>query len=124
MSNNLSSAQFGPGQQLPLLLTPEETAALNSSDFPGHKVANSRFMMREGDKKAAGYTTDPGAWEDYRHTSAGSSSKYLDSLKDKIDASGGIDEPVGVMGSNLIDGHHRAVVAMESKRLLPVNFWR
>lgn len=127
MSAPLSSTQFGPGTQLPLYLTPDEVSNLDSNDFHGSKVSENRANMAKDDTHAS----------DWRHKSVGGSANYLDALKDSVETNEGISEPVhvglarprdpwsgyGPYNERLLDGHHRAVVAMETNRLLPVNFW-
>ena len=125
MSSPLSSTQFGaPGTQLPMFLTPEETAGLHANDFPGHSVSENRAMMDKEDANGM----------DYRHKAFRGSAGYLDAVKNLVEEEGGIHTPVqailpnpnevyGRERASLSDGHHRAVVAMETKRLLPVDWW-
>ncbi len=132
MSNPLSEAQFGPGSQLPLLMTPEEVGNLTSGDFWPEKVKNTYGNMLRDEHNYE----DP----DYRHVDAGGTDEYLDGLQQSIEENKGIEEPAFVglphpaykdeWGNNrldrpsttLLDGHHRSVIAMRTNRLLPVIF--
>ena len=107
-----------------MFLTPEETASMHANDFPGHSVSENREMMDKEDAKGM----------DYRHKHHGGAAGYLDAVKSLVEEEGGIHTPVvgilpnpgevyGRPRASLSDGHHRAVIAMETKRLLPVNWW-
>ena len=147
MSNNLSSAQFGHGDQLPMFLTPQETRNLATNDFPGDRVRHARKNMQNNWDQAQ-YDVDMGHIDHVSqgdvHTSevrAGGVREYLRSLKGQVRQAGGVERPVSVglsrppyitpygtvhggrSEATLMDGHHRAIVASESKRLLPVEFW-
>lgn len=109
-----ASPQF---RQLSMFATPQELGEMASGDLGGSPVKNwySETLMRG----------IHGEDDDERHE--GGVSGYLDEMSDKVAEQGGISKPVHVWldhaGSPwLLDGHHRAQVAMDSNRLVPVDW--
>jgi hypothetical protein len=99
-----------------MFMTPQEVGSLESGDWPGESVAGSRDRM-----EAKRHPVD---WHTSEHAFGGPA-KYLAHLTDSINQSEGIVSPIRVrhnpyMPPRLQDGHHRAVVAMETNRLVPV----
>lgn len=89
-------------QQLQLYMTPDELGNLQSADYPLNHVRDVPGIKAEeahGDDRLASY----------------------DRMANKM---GGIHRPVYVAhhpgGSELWDGHHRATVALQTGRLVPV----
>lgn len=106
------SPQFA---QLPMFMTPHEIGSLESGDWPGHPVSEARGHI-ESVKSHDWHTSE---------TAFGGPKPYLNHLKSSISESEGVMAPVKVrhnpyMPPRLVDGHHRAVVAMETNRLVPV----
>jgi hypothetical protein len=113
VSGSGSKVQF---QQLQMFATPAELAEMNSGDYPMHKVSNVPNIIRENREI-------PNRPEFYRGSPSGAA--YLDKLTKSVEERGGIEEPVRVHqsefgGPTLMDGHHRAAVAQETNRLIPV----
>jgi hypothetical protein len=118
MSQSGSSAQF---QQLAMFMTPKELGNLRAGDNRSKKVSQSRSIM--DDLIAQGeYKDSPSGYRD----GSRSPDHYLDALAVDVEKKGGVAEPLHVWHptngdpSTLVDGHHRAVVAMNSNRLVPV----
>ena len=110
--STLSSQQFS---QLPMFMTPHEIGSLESGDFGG-PVSESRKHIEAVKNKGDWHTSE---------TAFGGPKPYLEHLKASISESEGVMAPVKVrhnpyMPARLTDGHHRAVVAMETNRLVPV----
>ena len=98
-------AQF---RQLPMFLTPNELSGMHSNDVKA-PMTQWRDRVRDVD--------DP------RHHD-GDPSRYLRQMGRVVDAQGGISKPVHARPTEsrdeLIDGHHRSTVAMETNRMVPV----
>ena len=145
MSAPLSSTQF---KQLPMFLTPHEVADMHGSDFDA-AIKHTKAHMEESyagsvmDAKWAAKqydgSIDPVGYSDALRDSLhsgefdhGGPTGYIEHLK----ASGPIHTPVSASISvtrqvggkayttpdTITDGHHRAVAAMETGRLLPVRW--
>ncbi len=123
------STQF---RQLPMFLTPHEVAGLHGGDYDVPIRDTKAAMQRDWDEADEHDRLDP----DYYHTGVsahGGPAAYIEHLK----ASGPIHTPVSVSVSvtrhvngkdyttpdSLVDGHHRAVAAVESNQLLPAHFY-
>lgn len=115
-SDNLSSHQFGGHYtQLPMFMTPYEVSHLRSIDYdmrPMHEVPE---LMRsvEGHQQAKEALRGHGA------------ETHLERSYAETRQRGGIEAPAKIVHlpsgyTSLYDGHHRAVVSMETNRLLPV----
>lgn len=132
MNPNISESQFGPGKQLPMFMTPHEVASLRTNDFPEQRVqSNRQNMNRSWGMMGTGV-------DDYRHINAGGATKYIANLERDVNSEGGIKTPARVhlgdhprtprsqrvdrTDATLTDGNHRAVVAMETNRLVPVHY--
>jgi hypothetical protein len=118
MSGSGSAAQF---QQLQMFATPKELGNLRSGDNRAKKVSDVRSILT--DMVAAGeYKDSPSGYRG----GASSPADYLDRMKATADTEGGIEHPVHIWHptngdpATLIDGHHRAAVALETNRLVPV----
>lgn len=108
-------------QQLAMFMTPHEISRLRAGDFGDVPVKDGnnlrqhmsdRFAAQEGSRgeRYRGETRSPG--------------EYMSRLKRSVDRSQGIKQPAHIWHNNgqsyLMDGHHRAALAMETNRLLPV----
>lgn len=105
-------------QQLAMFMTPTEVGELHSGDYKG-KVRDAFSQVR---KNADKY------WEPV----AGKPIvNHVDELTKKVEAAGGIETPITVLHPHplsprqfpalLANGHHRATLAHETNRLIPVN---
>lgn len=105
-------------QQLAMFLTPHEVANLRAGDFGDTPVSDGSSMRR---RMAIRHMREEGG-SPYRGDLPGVG-PYVDRIKESVAKSGGINEPIhiwhGPQGPTLLDGHHRAVVAMETDRLVP-----
>lgn len=112
------SAQF---EQLQMLATPDEIRGWHSNDFRHDTMADVPRIMRDPDENESASTR---AYNAAAYGPYVTESEYLDSMRGHVDRQGGISRPVVLGHRNgyptLLDGHHRAVVALESNRLLPV----
>lgn len=118
-SDNLSSHQFGGHYtQLPMFMTPHEVSHLRSIDYdfrPMHEVPEvMRSVEGHQQEKEAlrGHTSDT----------------HLQRVYGETHERGGIERPARIVHlptgyTALYDGHHRAVVSMETNRLLPVEHY-
>lgn len=95
-----ASKQF---HQLQMFATPHELGQMWSGDYTGLKVENTYASTRRGD------------------------AAYLDRLTSKVASDGGFTNPVMVAHGKgeplLVNGHHRATVAAETDRLVPVRHY-
>jgi hypothetical protein len=104
-----------------MFMTPAEIGELRAGDSRDKKVSEARSVM--DDMVAAGEYADQKTG--YRRGTS-SPAEYLDGMKASIEQEGGIEHPIHVWHptngdpATLIDGHHRATVAMETNRLVPV----
>lgn len=104
-----------------MFMTPQEISRLRAGDFGDvpvkdgnnlRKHMSDRYQIQEGSRGEPyrGETRSPG--------------EYMGRLKQSVEKSQGIKEPAHIWHSNgqahLMDGHHRAALAMETNRLLPV----
>lgn len=118
------SQQF---HQLAMFATPAEIGEWQSGDYAGRPMSEARHLVRSSPIQRMVHGTSPKTQSELQTHSAG---EYLDSLAKSADEQGGIEEPVtislgtesGRTTQNLQDGHHRATVAMETNRLLPVTY--
>ena len=111
-----ASPQF---KQLPMFATPAELGEMASGDLGGTPVKNwySEVAMRN----------IHGEDDDLRHFESDGVQGYLDRMSGKIDDQGGITKPAHAWIDHsgqpwLLDGHHRAQVAMDSGRLVPMEW--
>jgi hypothetical protein len=115
-SDNLSPKQF---TQLPMFMTPDEVRGLRSADYdmrPMHEVPQA---MRD-------------RYDHARERDAARGNRWagtpLDHMATQVGDDGGIHTPARVVHlpsgfTALYDGNHRAVTAMETNRLLPVEHY-
>lgn len=137
---HLSQHQFGPGpvlgpedvlpvgKTLPMWVTPAEMRGINSGDHRGITVGQAYPLIanrRYGVENRAARGAD-------------SAAEHIQNLTASADRHGGFDSPVlvgidhkldedplsGVTNTRpvLLDGHHRAAAAIQSNRLLPVEY--
>ena len=119
-----------PGQ-LPMYMTPEEILFLDAND---HNREVPMPTIVEQIKEGTGiYYRAPDAGM-YRNSSvARTSGEYLDQLAKSAEEEGGIDTPVyigvgqpdetgDILPPSVLDGTHRAVLALETDRLVPVEY--
>lgn len=107
------SQQF---HQLPMFMTGAEVSELASGDLGGTKVKNwySEISRRRIE----------GQHHDDRHATG--IEGHLDPMRKAVEKQGGIETPIHVWHDSkfneswLVDGHHRAEIAAETNRLLPV----
>lgn len=111
-----ASPQF---KQLPMFMTPAELGSMASGDFGGERVRNVRPLMdREN---------DPTAHPSIQHRGRPDAATYLGEMRQAVERQGGIGNPVDAWIDHeghdwLVDGTHRAQVAMATGRLVPVNW--
>lgn len=108
----------GPGEQLPMFMTPHEIGGMMSADFGGH--------VRDVPERMRSAYAHQARKESYRGTVLGPSK--LDQISDQVKADGGIHTPVRVRHlesgiASLYDGHHRSVTALEQNHLVPVDHY-
>lgn len=108
-------------RQLAMFMTPQEVSHLRAGDFGDVSVKDGNNLRQQMSER---YEVQEGSrGEPYRGETR-SPNDYISKLKNSIDKSQGIQEPAHIWHSNgdahLMDGHHRAAVAMETNRLLPV----
>jgi hypothetical protein len=111
-----ASPQF---MQLPMFVTGHELGEMASGDFGGSKVSTVRPHM---DKE-----NDPNEHPSIRHRGRPDAETYISEMKSAVDEQGGISNPVDAWLDHsgqpwLLDGTHRAQVAMDRKGLVPVNW--
>lgn len=118
-SDNLSQHQFTPavvqGKQLPMFMTPHEVSHLHSIDYDMRRMHEVPEVMRS----VEGHQQE----KDALRGNIGSTA--LQRTAAETEKRGGIQRPAMIVHlptghTVLYDGHHRAVVSMESNRLLPV----
>jgi hypothetical protein len=104
---NISPRQF---TQLPMYMTPQEVGKLNSGDHFGYSMDEAYPRVR--------------AMAEHYASQHGYSGNHLDDLKERVDAAGGIERPIEIdhrgPTPTVINGHHRATIANETGRLIPV----
>jgi len=107
-------------QQLQMFMTPSEVANLRANDFDDEPVESPSHMaerMQEYNDQ------EYGSNQPYRSDTE-NSWDYLYRMREAVDDKGGIEAPIHVMdddkGDVLLDGHHRATVAMMRDSLVPV----
>lgn len=111
-----ASVQF---KQLPMFVTGHELGSMASGDFGGEPVRNVRPHM---DKE-----NDPTAHPSIQHRGRASAAEYIGEMKQAVEHQGGIAQPVDAWIDHegkdwLVDGTHRAQVAMDRGGLVPVNW--
>ena len=116
MSASGSREQF---KQLPMFLTPHELGDMHAGDFGGTAVRDVRPLM---DKE-----NDPHLHPSIQHRGRASAKEYLAGMRQAVDKQGGISNPVEAWidhgGENwLVDGTHRAQVALDRGGLVPVQW--
>ena len=114
-----------------MFLKPAEVAEMYSNDFLGDKVKHAPAYMADDAAR------DREDGEPYRENLASGKrysdhEDYLRDLQHTVDEHGGFHTPVtasvdtpwhaGHSGPTIYNGHHRAVVAMRTGRLLPVDW--
>lgn len=118
LSPNQFARAIGPGEQLPMFMTPHEISGMMSADYGGqmHEVPQRMrdAYAHQAEKEALhGHTVGP---------------SKLDRLSAQVQADGGIHTPARIVHlpsgvASLYNGHHRGVVAIEQNRLLPVDHY-
>jgi hypothetical protein len=108
--------------QLPMFVTPHEVSQMKSHDFGGIPMSEVAPKMDERSvRETAGgheYREDLDTGKLFY-----SAKDYLHHIKNTADAEGGIKNAIHATPSGtLVDGNHRAVVAMQTNRLMPV-YW-
>lgn len=118
--SNLNPQQFG---QLPMFMTPHEIGQVPAGDWDLRPMSEAAGVLREqsqhhAERSAMRWGSDPST-----------ATSHLDHLKADVEQDGGIQEPAEIthpaegqrqFPPHLTDGHHRATVALETNRLLPV----
>lgn len=100
--------EFGKEYDMPI----QKALDLPSEDYGGRARNALKGMQREWKASQPGgpmaHETRRRSWEDH-----GGPRGYIDHLKDQIERTGYVEEPLEIRGGRLWDGHHRLLAAHE-----------